>query len=70
MTAKVLCKLRRLSQERVMEYSGFQVTGMIEWRQKSIKTRKKFLEQNLTPNKFHAELPSHKNSNEKNITVE
>ena len=34
MTAKVLCELRRLSQERVRWYSGFQVTGMIEWRQK------------------------------------
>ena len=43
-------------------YSGFQVTGMIEWSQKSrpkkipgasSKTQKKSLDQKLTPQKFH-----------------
>ena len=51
-------------------YSGFQVTGMIEWGQKSKpkktpwdsnKTAKKSLHQNLTPQKSHAEFPNHKN---------
>ena len=34
-------------------------TGMIKWGQKS--NPKKFLNQNLTPQKSHAEFPSHKN---------
>ena len=40
-------------------YSGFQVTGMIKWGQKS--NPQKFLDQNLTPKNSHAEFPSHKN---------
>ena len=51
-------------------YSRFQVTGMFEWGQKSKpkkfpwasnKTPKKSLDQNLTPQKFHAEFLCHKN---------
>ena len=50
-------------------YSGFQVTGMIEraknQNQKNPKgfkqTPQKLLDQNLSPEKFHAEFPSHKN---------
>ena len=50
-------------------YSGFQVTGMIEWGQKSkpkkipraSKEPKKSLDQKLTPPKSHAEFPSLKN---------
>ena len=50
--------------------SKFQETGMIEWGQKlkpqkipraSKKPPKKSLDQNLTPQKSHAEFPSHKN---------
>ena len=42
------------------EHSGFQMTGMIEWRQKS--KPKNSLDQNLTPpKKSHAEFPSNKN---------
>ena len=37
-------------------YSGFQVTGIIEWGQKS--KPKKSLDQNLTPKKSHAEFLS------------
>ena len=40
--------------------SGFQVTGMIEWGQKS-KPPKKSLDQKLTPKKSHAKFPSLKN---------
>ena len=56
-----------LSQEG---YSGFQVTGMIEWGQKSKpqkitrtsnNAQKKSLDQKLTPQKSHAEFPSLKN---------
>ena len=51
-------------------YSGFQVTGMIEWGQKSKppknpygfkQNRKRSLDQNLTPKKSNAEFQSHKN---------
>ena len=51
-------------------YSGFQVTGIIEWGQKSKpkkiprasnKTPKKSLDQKLTPKKSHAEFPNLKN---------
>ena len=49
--------------------SRFQVTGMIEWRQKSKPKKiptasnkpKKSLDQNLSPQKSQAEFPSHKN---------
>ena len=53
--------------------SSDQVTGMIEWEQKSKpkkipwdsnKTAKKSLHQNLTPQKSHAEFPNHKNFTE------
>ena len=40
-------------------YSRFQVTGMIEWQQKS-NPSKKSLDQNLSPQKSHAEFQSHK----------
>ena len=40
-------------------YSGFQVTGMIEWGKNQ--NPKKSLHQNLTPKKSHDEFPSHKN---------
>ena len=52
-------------------YSGFQVTGIIKWGQKSKpkiipkafnKTQKKFPEQRLTPQESHAEFPSLNNS--------
>ena len=39
-------------------YSRFQVTGMIEWGQKS--NPKKSLDQNLTSKQSHAEFPNHK----------
>ena len=44
-------------------YSGFQVTGMIEWRQKSkpCQNPQKSLDQNLTPKKSRAQFPSLKN---------
>ena len=51
-------------------YSGFQVTGMIKWGQKSKpkkipwdsnKTAKKSMHQNSIPQKSHAEFPNHKN---------
>ena len=54
----------------VLWISSDQVTGMIEWGQKSKpkknpwdsnKTAKKSLHQNLTPQKSHAEFPNHKN---------
>ena len=54
----------------VLRISSDQVTGMIEWGQKSKpkktpwdsnKTAKKSLHQNLTPQKSHAEFPNHKN---------
>ena len=48
--------LQLISQEW---YCRFQVTGMIEWVQKS--KPKKSLDQNLTPKKSHAESLSHKN---------
>ena len=38
-----------------------QVTGMIEWGKKPIKTHKKSLDQNLTPQISHSEFLSHKN---------
>ena len=40
-------------------YSGFQVTGMIEWGQKS--KPKMSLDQNLASKQSHAKFPSHKN---------
>ena len=52
-------------------YSGFQVTGMIEWSQKSrpqkiprasSKTPKKSLDQKLTPKKSHADFVALKSS--------
>ena len=39
------------------EYTGFQVTGMIKWGQKS-QSKKKSLDQKLTPKISHAEFPS------------
>ena len=54
----------------VLWISSDQVTGMIEWGQKSKpkktprdsnKTAKKSLHQNLTPQESHAEFPNHKN---------
>ena len=44
-------------------YSGFQVTRMIEWRQKS-KPKNKSLDLKLTPKKSHAEFPKLQNFQE------
>ena len=41
-------------------YSGFQVTGMIEWSQKS--RPQKSLDQKLTPQKSHADFVALKSS--------
>ena len=59
----------KLKISTLAEYSGFKVTGIIEWGKKSKHPKSLGFkqnpntspDQNLTPKKSHAKFPSHKN---------